>query len=106
VPSLAKYTDIVVSHQEGCALNYLYLDSAWLGYPILHNSHLMKDLGWYYKDNNVDEAIELLYKIVTTFDKNKNEYMAKSRNYAEKYFTDNKNNINKYEDLIEGVLYK
>ena len=44
--TLLKHTDIVLCHQHQCALNYLYLDAAWMGYPVVHNSEYMKELGW------------------------------------------------------------
>jgi len=49
---MSKYADIAVSHQWENPLNYLYLDLAWYGWPIVHNAHLCKDIGYYYEHFN------------------------------------------------------
>lgn len=101
---LYNFTDIVLSHQSGCALNYLYLDTAWYGYPLVHNSHMMQELGFYYPDNNVDVAIKHLQKITKSFDKSAEAYLKKSRKYCEKYFADNPEYIKQYTELIEEAM--
>lgn len=35
---LSDRVDVVLSHQWGNPMNYLYLDTMWLGYPLVHNS--------------------------------------------------------------------
>jgi hypothetical protein len=107
--TLNAHTDILLSHQSGCELNYAYLDAAWLGYPVVHNSPMMKDLGWYYPENNHVIAIEHLEYIVRNFDSLEfpNErYLQRSREFAKKYTIDNPKNIKGYEILIDKVLGK
>ena len=41
---LCKHADIVISHQMLNNLNYLYIDVAYLGYPIIHNGKLCKNI--------------------------------------------------------------
>lgn len=105
--TLQKHTDIVVGHQNQNELNYLYLDAAWMGYPVLHNSPLMKELGWYYEGNNADMAIKHLEYICENFDDNEHvdgEYLKKSRAYAYRYMIDNPENIRGYEYLIDCAM--
>jgi hypothetical protein len=101
---LSNYTDIVLSHQNGCALNYLYLDAAWLGYPVVHNSHLMKKLAWFYNQNDAVQAVEFLKEVIDNFDKNYKKYLTKSHKFAEKYFITNEENIKGYTKLIEEAM--
>ena len=42
VSALSKDIDLVLSWQWENNLNYLWLDIAWLGYPIVHNGSLCK----------------------------------------------------------------
>lgn len=105
--TLSAHTDILLSHQSGCELNYAYLDAAWLGYPVVHNSPMMKDLGWYYPGNNATIALEHLEYIVRNFDSVEypnNKYLEKSRKFASRYLMDNPENIAGYENLIEKVM--
>lgn len=104
---LSSHTDIMLAHQSGCELNYAYLDAAWFGYPVVHNSPMMKDLGWYYPDNNTTIAIEHLEYIARNFDNIEhpnNQYLDRSRKFAYKYMIDNPVNIAGYEKLIEKVM--
>lgn len=103
--TLNKHTDIVLCHQSGCELNYLYLDAAWLGYPVVHNSPMMKELGWYYPDNNAIVAVEHINYIAKNFDIIEHStYLERSRKFAFRYMIDNPENVKGYEDLIEGVI--
>lgn len=77
---LANYTDVVVTHQWENALNYLYYELLYFGYPMIHNSHLMKNVGYYYEGFNVDEgALKLKEAInnhnIETYNKKSNEYL-------------------------------
>jgi hypothetical protein len=45
---------IFVSHQFYTQLNYLYYELLYYGYPLIHNSIMMKDYGYFYEDCAVD----------------------------------------------------
>jgi hypothetical protein len=105
--TLQKHTDIVLSHQNQCELNYVYLDASWLGYPVIHNSPFMKELGWYYEENDSNKAVEHLAYIAEHFDDNEyqnDEYLKKSRAFTYRYMIDNPENVRGYERLIELAM--
>jgi hypothetical protein len=107
--TLLKHTDIVLCHQHQCALNYLYLDAAWMGYPVVHNSEYMKELGWYYEGNDAEKAVEHLKHVAYHFDEENHqneEYIKKSRAFAYRYMIDNPENIRGYEKLIDKAMNK
>lgn len=104
VNALAKYTDIVIAHQNGCELNYLYLDAAWMGYPILHNSQMMREVGFYYEKNDAEMASQTLHSIARDFDGSFDSYRKKSRRASEEYLITNETNIREYERLIGEVV--
>lgn len=45
---LAQHTDAVISHQWENAQNYLYYDTLYGGYPLIHNTRMLGDAGYYY----------------------------------------------------------
>lgn len=105
--TLQKHTDIVLSHQNQCELNYVYLDASWLGYPVIHNSPFMKELGWYYEENDSSKAIEHLAYVAENFDNNEyqnEEYLNKSRAFSYRYMINNPENVRGYERLIEIAM--
>lgn len=103
---LSKHTDVVVSHQWENALNYAYLDALYMGYPLVHNAHLMKDGGYYYDQFDVVDGKEKLLFALTEHDKNIEEYNERSRKVLERFSTDNMDNVEKYDILIENLMRK
>lgn len=98
--------DIILSHQWGNPLNYLYLDLAWMGYPILHNAHLCKNVGYYYEGFYVKEGEKELEYIVKSHDNNLEDYKAYNRNVIYEYLPENKENQKNYIALIMNLLQK
>ena len=98
------HADIAVSHQMDNPLNYLYLDLAWMGCPIVHNAHLCKDVGYFYEGFNYDEGAEVLNNVIYTHDDNVEEYTKRNRSVIDRYLPTNKDLQDKYIQLINDVL--
>ena len=45
---LGQFVDTVVVHHWENGLNYLYYDVLYGGYPLIHNSEFLKDVGYYF----------------------------------------------------------
>jgi len=103
---LSIYTDVVISHQWENPLNYAYLDTLYLGYPLVHNAHMIKDCGYYYNDNNIEEGSYMLKIALTEHDKNIDIYNLNSQMVLQKYSTDNKESIKIYDSLIDNLFNK
>ena len=101
---MSKTCDIAISHQWENPLNYLYLELAWMGWPILHNASLCKDVGYYYEGFNYNEASEKLNDIIINHDGNKKEYLKQNRLVIDNYIPSNINLQNKYKRLIENIM--
>lgn len=55
---MAVSANMVVSHQLECTQNYLYLDALHGNYPLIHNSPLFADVGYYYPDSDIAAGLE------------------------------------------------
>jgi hypothetical protein len=97
---MKDYADVVVSHQWGNPLNYLYFDLAWMGWPILHNAYLCKDLGYFYDSFNLIDASEKLIKTLTEHDENINTYVEKNRKVINRFLPSNDGLQEHYKKLI------
>jgi hypothetical protein len=97
---MKDYADVVVSHQWGNPLNYLYFDLAWMGWPILHNAYLCKDVGYFYENFDLITASENLEKILTEHDKNIDLYLSKNRQAIDRFLPSNINLQEKYKNLV------
>jgi len=103
---LTQYLDVVVSHQILNPLNYLYLDVAYMGYPILHNAELCKDLGYYYEGSDLLKGAKVLDDILLYHDKNINEYNERNNIVLNRYHADNKELVSNYDILIKNLWEK
>jgi len=101
---VSQYMDVVISHQVLNPLNYLYLDVAYMGYPVLHNAPLCKDVGYYYEGGDTKEAAKMLEHILLTHDNNLEEYKERTRKSLERYLVSNKNLILSYDALIHNLF--
>lgn len=105
--SLTEHTDVVLSHQQDNALNYIYFDVAWLGWPLVHNAHMVKELGWYYSGFFADDAVNKLIEVMENFDKNESfseEYKRRSREYISNFLPKHPRNVLGYKVLLEKLF--
>lgn len=103
---MSDYADIAVSHTWENYLNYLYFDVAWMGWPIVHNGKLCKEVGYYYDDFNYEEGGRILKDVILHHDENADEYLIRNRSYLQQFLPTNVELQQKYEDLITRVLHE
>ena len=101
---MSNYADIAVSHTWENYLNYLYFDIAWMGWPIVHNGKLCKEVGYYYDEFNYEEGGRILKDVILHHDENADEYLERNRSYLQQYLPTNVELQKKYEDLITETL--
>lgn len=101
---LSQYVDIVVSHQLLNPLNYLYLDAAFIGYPVLHNAPMCKDIGYYYEGSDTVEAAKMLNWILENHDTHLISYANENAKGLWRYSIGNPDLIKTYDDLIFNLF--
>ena len=101
---LSEMTDVVISHQWENALNYFYLEVCWQGYPLVHNAHLVFDLGYYYPGNDVQAGCARLLEAIAQHDGNALTYRARQRESIARFFPDNPQVTQKYEALLTQLM--
>ena len=101
---LTQYLDVVICHQILNPLNYLYLDAAFLEYPILHNAPMCKDLGYYYEGSDTVAGAKMLDWILENHDNNIEEYKVRNRKALFRWSADNRKLIEDYDQLIWNLF--
>jgi hypothetical protein len=104
LPFMKNNADIVISHQWGNPLNYLYFDLAWMGWPIIHNAYLCKDVGYYYEDFELVKGASVLEDVLNNHDKNIKEYLEKNRIAIDRFLPTNEKLQNEYKNLILNLF--
>jgi hypothetical protein len=101
---LTQHLDVLICHQVLNPLNYLYLDAVYLGYPILHNAPMVKDLGYYYEGSDTYSAAKKLDYILTQHDKDIKGYNERNDVVLQRYHIENTDVIKTYDRLIDGLF--
>ena len=75
---------IFLSHQTNNALNYLYYELLYFGYPLVHNSDLLDGCGYYYKDDDIEMCAERILNAYKMHNKQFQKYLSDGRAYLER----------------------
>jgi hypothetical protein len=90
----------VISHQNQNTLNYLYLEMFYMNVALIHNSPIIKNFGFYYKDFDVIGGAKALKKVLKINTKLREpDY----KNLFDKFSITNNNNIELYHELLENL---
>lgn len=98
-----KSIDLVFSWQWENNLNYLWLDVAWMGWPVVHNGSLCQDIGYYYEEFNSKNAVNVIKYAIENHN-NDIEYLNTNRKIIERYTHKNEKLKEQYKILVENVL--
>ena len=101
---LAEHTDIVISHQWGLPLNYLYLEVCWQGYPLVHNADLCADIGYFYPGNDLTAGALALKTAVETHDLAWEDYQARQRRLLGRFLATDPDLIGAYDRLLVDLM--
>lgn len=100
---LNNYTDLVLSWQWENNLNYLYFDICWLGWPLIHNASLCKDVGYYYNEFDAEEAAVVLDNVIKNHNEDKH-YIETQRKLISRFTNKNKEMVKQYSELLEDLV--
>jgi hypothetical protein len=71
---MAQHTDLVVSHQWCNTQNILYLDALHGGYPLVHNSPWLGQVGYFYPESDVQAGAARVIEAACHHDENLPSY--------------------------------
>lgn len=102
---LAEYTDIVVSFQWENALNYVYYETLYGKYPLVHNSPMLKEkhVGFYYDGFDAYDGERQLINAIKTYDSDFERHQTWNQKLFDEVSPTNPENIRKYQILIEKL---
>ena len=102
--ALKTYGGLVITNQILNQLNNLYLEILYLSLPLLHNSTILKEFGYYYKEFDVDIAAKKIDLVLKYHSQNIDKYNELNKSLLIKFLPNSPRNINSYEKLIKSAL--
>ena len=75
-----------------------------MGYPVLHNAPMCKDIGYYYEGSDTVDGAKMLDWILENHDNNLKEYEERNKKALFRYFADNRTLIEAYDMLIHNLF--
>ncbi len=97
-------SNIVVSHQLECPQNYLYLDTLFGNYPLVHNSHLFSDVGYYYPNNDIESGVSQFALAMREHDLNLAYNKERNAKKIEEFNPLSRLNLNAYANRLVNLV--
>ena len=96
----SEMSNIIMSHQLLNSLNYTYLEALHFNIPLVHNSELIKESGYYYPDYDTKLGAKALNLALNYHDQNLENYKERAIKTIYKYSPENPIVIEKYKKLL------
>lgn len=93
---MAQHADVVISHQWENPQNYLYYDVLYGGYPLIHNSKMLGDAGYYYPSFDSAAGGRALLDAWRHHDTHFDDYRKKAHAILHEVSVDNRANVDAY----------
>jgi GR25 family glycosyltransferase involved in LPS biosynthesis len=81
---MAQHGDCIIAHQWECELNYAYYEALYGNYPLIHNSEMLKEYGYYYPDFDAIRGGDVLLQAFSEHDRNFKKYKANCKELLKK----------------------
>ncbi len=100
---MSAHAQVVVSHQWENQLNNLYLDVLYGGYPLIHNSQMLK-AGYYYEPFDAEAGAQVLLEVLRNHDSRADEYNAEAQAFLATMHIDYPENIHRHEQALWALF--
>ena len=102
---MARGSNMVVSHQIDCPQNYVYLDTIYGNYPLIHNSSMFSSVGYYYPDSDIDQGVEQFRLALAEHDNNLDFHKLRNARMIEQVSPLNKANRDAYARRLLNLVH-
>ena len=101
---LSRIGQYVLSHQTENELNYLYFESLYLDLPLIHNSSLIKEYGYYYSRYDINTASNQIYNCILNHTENLPYYKQQNKLLLSSVDPLNLKNIETYSSIVNNLI--
>lgn len=101
---LTNHAEIVVTHNWENQMNNLYFDALYGGYPLVHNSEILRNFGYYYEPFDTHSGAQALINAMQNHDQNFNQNQEQNKHLFNHLSVYNPQNINAHVDSLFGLF--
>jgi hypothetical protein len=87
IVDILRKCNCVISTNQEWDLNYVFLECFYYGIPLIHNSKMLENYGYYYPDLDINKAVEQVELVFNTH--NTKLYIEKHKELLHKYSINN-----------------
>jgi len=98
--ALSKFGSTIISHQINNELNYAYLEALFLNLPLIHNSPVLENVGYFYPEFDVDFGAKQLKNAILNHSKTLEQSKQDNRSFLKEYSPYDHKNIQIYNSII------
>ena len=99
ITDIFKKCNCIISTTQEWDLNYVFLECFYYGIPLIHNSKMLQEYGYYYPDLDINKAAEQVKEVFNTH--NTQLYIEKHKPILHKYSISNPYN----QEWVRNKLY-
>lgn len=100
---LTHNVDVMVVHQWENALNYLYWDVLYGGYPLVHNSPALRNTGYFYEGFGIKAGADALIRAMTEHDQHFDSYCTQCTSIVNEVHAINEVNVRAYAQALSAL---
>ena len=82
----------------------MYYEALYGGFPLVHNSPFLKDVGYYYEDFDIDDGVHALERAVFEHDNSIKNYQKKANAFLSTINPNNQIVIDEYDKEIRRLF--
>lgn len=102
--AVAPNVDAIVCHQWENAQNYVYYETLYGGYPLIHNSHLIDHCGYRYHDFDCEQGGDALLRAFATHDQDLDSYRQTAQAFLRGLDPESDENVRLYTEALDAVI--
>jgi Protein of unknown function (DUF2827) len=103
---MINYADIVVTHNWENQLNNLYFDLLYGGYALVHNSEMLRGVGYYYESFNTKDGARAVIDAIQNHDAHFDDYQMNNKRLFQQLSIHNPHNVGQHVDQLFALFNK
>jgi len=103
---MANHAEVVLTHNWENQLNNLYFDVLYGGYPLVHNSEILRNFGYYYEPFNTHDGARALLDAMQNYDTHYAQHQQNNQYLFDHVSIHNPKNIDLHVDELFALFAK